>query len=555
MSRGWLRGGLAAIAAALAAVEARAVTIQVDVANVTGVEDGTPAHPYDSIQEGVDHALAGDRVQVAPGIYKETVLMKDDVSVLGSGARTTIIDGTGLSNSVVTFDRTRQSPLLTGFTIRAGHGDQISETGGVPVFAGGGILILDSSPVIYRNVVTQNTITQGYCLGAGIYVRSTSSAPHIVENVISHNVALSGNVPGSGEGGAVYIATKTGSVLLEGNLIESNQAVNGGGIYIDNATSSTVEVRRNVIRYNDAVHGGAVFSRVLGGAVTTIESNLILDNASGGAGAQGAGVYALALATGGFSIVNNSLVDNDAPAGNGGAIWLNDAASNQANVVTNNVIAGNTALHGGGIDHTAFHGTIRRNDFFNNTGGNVYDGGGGAPPPIESLFVDPAFASPAQKNYRLGTSSACIDASFEGAAPDDDLDGLPRPFDGNGDASAVSDLGAYEYPGGEVLGVTFLADGNSLSWQTLAFQSGYNVYRGSLARLKSTGAYTQDPIVEPLAARFCNVLPGQVPFTDTYVPPPGPGVFYLATVVLGGAEGPLGPSSIGLPRPNDEPCP
>jgi len=39
------------------------------------------------------------------------------------------------------------------------------------------------------------------------------------------------------------------------------------------------------------------------------------------------------------------------------------------------------------------------------------------------------------------------------------------------------------------------------------------------------------------------------------VPPPGPGVFYLATVVLGGAEGPLGPSSIGLPRPNDEPCP
>jgi len=146
MSRGWLRGGLAAIAAALAAVEARAVTIQVDVANVTGVEDGTPAHPYDSIQEGVDHALAGDRVQVAPGIYKETVLMKDDVSVLGSGARTTIIDGTGLSNSVVTFDRTRQSPLLTGFTIRAGHGDQISETGALRDLPGGGFLFFNSWP-------------------------------------------------------------------------------------------------------------------------------------------------------------------------------------------------------------------------------------------------------------------------------------------------------------------------------------------------------------------------------------------------------------------------
>jgi parallel beta helix pectate lyase-like protein len=555
MSRGSLSAFSTVAVLMLATTRSFSATIHVNILNMTGVEDGTPAHPYDTIQEGVDGAASGDKVQVAPGLYKETVLMKDGVSVVGSGPQSTFIDGNGLQNSVVTFDRTRQSPLLSGFTIKAGHGDQIAELSGVPVYAGGGVLILDSSAIVVGNVITQNTITQGYCLGAGIYVRSTDSAPQILDNLITGNVALSGNVPDSGEGGGIYIVTKTASVVVQGNVIESNQARRGGGIFIDNATASTVGIRRNVLRSNDARSGGGMFSKASGGSVTTIVDNLLVGNGSDDAGAQGGGIAGSAVGTGGFSISNNTLSGNAVPAGNGGALWLDDTGSTYANVASNNILAGNSALHGGGIDHTAFHRMIRNNDFTGNTGGNLYNAGGSGATIVGSLFSDPQFVSPAQGNYRLQTGSPCIDAAFPADAPANDLDGFPRPFDGDGNQTAVSDVGAHEYPGGEVIGVTFAADGNSLSWPTLAAQDGYNLYRGSLARLRTTGQYTQDPLAEPMAARFCNLTAAQLPFLDAYVPPAGPGVFYLTTAVIDGWEGPLGANVFGLPRPNDNACP
>jgi hypothetical protein len=541
--------------ASLAVVDSLSATINVNVTNETGNEDGTPAHPYNTIQEGIDHAAQGDRVQVAPGVYKESVLMKDGVDLLGSGAKTTVIDATGIQNSVVTFNATRLSPLLRGFTIKAGHGDQISMSGGVPVYAGGGILILDSSPFITKNVITQNTITQGYCLGGGIYVRSFTAAPTIIDNVISGNVARSLTQPGSGEGGAIYIVTKTGSAVVEGNLIESNQAVNGGGIHVENETSSTVQIRGNLLRKNDAANGGAIFSRVIGGSVSTIVNNVLVGNGSALTGARGGGIAAYALGTGGFSIANNTLTGNSVAAGNGGALWLDDSVSSYDNVVANNIVSGNTALHGGGIDDTAYFSDIRNNDFNGNAGGDIYNGGGGGATLIANLFLDPGFVSPAQGNYQLLYGSPCIDAADASASPTGDFDGFPRPFDGDGTVGAVSDIGAHEYPAGEAFGLSFLADGNSLNWQTLALQDGYNVYRGSLARLRSTGEYTQNTGVEPLAAHWCHVLPTQVPFADPFDPPAGACVFYLVTVVIGNWEGPLGANQFGLHSPNDNPCP
>jgi len=44
-------------------------TIYVDVANTTGVEDGSAAHPYNTVQEGINAAGNGDEVIVTPGVY------------------------------------------------------------------------------------------------------------------------------------------------------------------------------------------------------------------------------------------------------------------------------------------------------------------------------------------------------------------------------------------------------------------------------------------------------------------------------------------------------
>ena len=46
-----------------------AQTIYVDVNNTSGIEDGTAANPYNTVQEGINAAIEGDVVQVAPGTY------------------------------------------------------------------------------------------------------------------------------------------------------------------------------------------------------------------------------------------------------------------------------------------------------------------------------------------------------------------------------------------------------------------------------------------------------------------------------------------------------
>jgi hypothetical protein len=63
-----------------------------------------------------------------------------------------------------------------------------------------------------------------------------------------------------------------------------------------------------------------------------------------------------------------------------------------------------------------------------------------------NIDADPRFVDPDNGNYRLGPDSPCIDAGTNAAPglPAYDLEGDDRIVDGDGDGTAIVDMGAYE---------------------------------------------------------------------------------------------------------------
>jgi len=94
---------------------------------------------------------------------------------------------------------------------------------------------------------------------------------------------------------------------------------------------------------------------------------------------------------------------------------------------------------------------------------------------------------------------------------------------------------------------------NGLVWQREVVFAGFNLYRSSLAILRSTGQYTQDPAAVPEAAKLCGLAENLS--TDDFLPEPGRAVAYLVTGLTAVAESSLGTNSAGVERPNTFACP
>ena len=92
-----------------------------------------------------------------------------------------------------------------------------------------------------------------------------------------------------------------------------------------------------------------------------------------------------------------------------------------------------------------------------------------------------------------------------------------------------------------------------LTWQPETVYSHFNLYRGSLDRLRVAGEYTQDVIIEPDAGVWCNLMVNTQ--ADAHLPSPGRGNFYLITGRNSSGESSLGMRSDGTIRPNHHPCP
>ena len=110
--------------------------------------------------------------------------------------------------------------------------------------------------------------------------------------------------------------------------------------------------------------------------------------------------------------------------------------------------------------------------------------------------------------------------------------------------------------GGDLPALSVGTDHQTLSWPTLAGVSRYNVYRGTLADLRTLGPDGLPAQGFGYCVSATEPNTADTAFLDTQVPDPGTGFFYLKDVIdAHGEERGLGATSDGRPHTVLAPCP
>jgi hypothetical protein len=248
-------------------------------------------HACKTIGRAISLAHSGDSISVAAATYSENLTVALSVTITGSGAKTTIIDG-GNSNTVVTIS---SSVTLSRVTIRNGNnwsGGGIYNSGALRVvdgivsgnFAswyGGGIynsgtlIVIDST--ISGNTVSNTCATICLALGGGIYNNGPLT---INKTTISKNLAARDCLRGCGPaGGGIF--NFEAPLAINNSTLSGNRAVarcsegcgsRGGGIF----NSGTLTTSNSTFSGNSAATGTA--SGVGGSIYNYFEGTAILQN-------------------------------------------------------------------------------------------------------------------------------------------------------------------------------------------------------------------------------------------------------------------------------------
>jgi parallel beta-helix repeat protein len=193
-------------------------------------------NPKLTIQAAINAANYGDVVYAGPGTYKEKLIFKNGVSVIGDGSETTQIEYSG-NDSMVEVSGC-ESGKLSGFTI-------VSRGVEWPV-----ILLKDSSIIISRNVIKGSD-------AAGVETVGSMSAPQIMDNEIKEN-----------RWGVILDEGSRG--VIAGNVVTSN-------LYHGIATVASVPLITNNVVWGNS---NGIF--VVDGAEPQISNNTIVSNREAG---------------------------------------------------------------------------------------------------------------------------------------------------------------------------------------------------------------------------------------------------------------------------------
>lgn len=526
--------------------------IYVDASASPGGSGRSWEQAFDSLHAGLAAAGSGDQVWVAGGVYPTTsdpldrdatFTVPDGVRVYGGFVgkesklaergdpfdRRAILDGLGVSYTVVTMDDTGPGTTLDGFTIL----DGVADGGVAEQTRGGGIHARGATGATpnLRNLDIRDCFAN--LAGSAIYVGSMTATPITIERVLVTD--------NTGDQSAVYVADGssqltdvdilgndvTGLAILSDGFhrivdcrIEGNTSpavslsfgvADVGGIYIDMQPGGIgTEIEGSVIRGNSGPRSGGVSYRGVGQHVLRLSR--ILDNEGTTAVSGGGGIAVISSTTQLTLDIENCLIAGNEIGGAQGSGVLAQGSPVTVNIfsstVADNASAGLTGSAveygnngaGGQVINTIIWGNT-------NTGGlprlsDSLDGTNPGPTadrcilehfpsnPISVPFSatdcsgdDPLFADTAV--FDLSASSPAIDAGDNASLPGlvaADILGRVRirddagvPDSGKGlPGEPIIDLGAAEFqgttPGGacsaDVNGDGVVSDSDFFAWVT-----------------------------------------------------------------------------------------
>ena len=208
--------------------------------NIRPVKAGIITVPddYPTIQEAINNADEEDTIYVKPGTYYESFVVNKSVSLIGEAKTTTIIEGSGYMDTVVTVEA--NNCTLSGFTVQNGFW-------GITLYSSNGSHITN-------NIVRSNVIN-------GV-LGDHASHNKVTHNIFSHNL------------GAVYLSAS------DYNLIANNgvDRWNDGGVGLAFGSDHNWIVNNTLVESGISIHHSDN-NTVTNNRVTNCWSGIILEGA------------------------------------------------------------------------------------------------------------------------------------------------------------------------------------------------------------------------------------------------------------------------------------